>query len=311
MNNTSLDILGREKDYEQIRQTISWLEHGLRAISSMYDDHSSDKNSKENIFILKDNIYYRLWSAQHLYEMLLREHYSAESYLQRLTSDDRQYLERFIMGNPHFDLIERNVSSIFDSVVFNLVSVFDYISHITCYICNSNKQITFYWTKLAKAARGQNNDIATSKAAKTIDEIDRTFVAGLYDYRSRLIHNKRDTHHFTATRNDQKNEYKILIQISTTAKNYFKSINAGHSDRVYSITFLASWLIKSTGNYIENLLESLVEEIKSNSNLHNNLHGAKGNNRLFLLSINDDNRTARPASEALWEQFKQKKMESF
>jgi len=62
------------------------------------------------------------------------------------------------MGNPYFDIVKRDIPALFDSIVFNLTS-FDYLSHIICYICQTNKQDSVYWTRLANSGRGQNNYI--------------------------------------------------------------------------------------------------------------------------------------------------------
>lgn len=42
------------------------------------------KNSEENVFRLKDNIEYRLFSASHQYLLLLKELGAAELYLQNI-----------------------------------------------------------------------------------------------------------------------------------------------------------------------------------------------------------------------------------
>ena len=84
MNNKYLDIEDRKKDYELIKSETFRAELGIRAIGSIYHDHSKDEKSFENIFILKDNIQYRLFAATHQYLILLRELGSSESYLNDL-----------------------------------------------------------------------------------------------------------------------------------------------------------------------------------------------------------------------------------
>lgn len=57
MENRILNIEDRQTDFKEIDK-LSWrAEHGIRSICVMYDDHSNDKNSKENIFLLKDNVH--------------------------------------------------------------------------------------------------------------------------------------------------------------------------------------------------------------------------------------------------------------
>lgn len=74
-----IDITDREADFKFIDSETWRAEVGLRAIAYMYDDHSDDKNSHDNILILKDNIKYRLFSASYQYLVFLRELYNAEA----------------------------------------------------------------------------------------------------------------------------------------------------------------------------------------------------------------------------------------
>jgi hypothetical protein len=157
MTKKILNIEDRQTDYEELNKQSWRAEHGIRSICVMYDDHSSDKNSKENIFLLKDNVHYRVFSLVHQYLVFLRELRTSESYLQQLHKKDPKLLDAFPMGNPYFDKVELEISSVFDSIIFQLSSVFDYISHLISYICKTNKSKTLYWTKLASSANGQNN----------------------------------------------------------------------------------------------------------------------------------------------------------
>ena len=199
MEEEIINIENREEDYKNIRKQVWDSEAGIRAICVMYDEHSSDKNSKKKIFLLKDNIQYRLFGAVHQYLVFLRELGIAENHLHKLHIEKPEEFNAYPIGNPHFEQIELQLSSIFDSIVFQLSSVFDYLSHMTCYICKTNKSKTLYWTKLAKLSRGTNNDFGGEIIRNVIDLADRNFVGRLYDYRSRLLHSERDLHEFMTT----------------------------------------------------------------------------------------------------------------
>ena len=62
-----IDIEDRNSDYKEIEKQSWRVEHGIRAICVMYDDHSSDKNSQKEIFILKENVHYRIFSLTYQY----------------------------------------------------------------------------------------------------------------------------------------------------------------------------------------------------------------------------------------------------
>jgi hypothetical protein len=303
-----IDIIDRKEDYDFISQETWRAESGLRAIAHMYDDHSDDKNSYENILQLKDNINYRLFSASHQYLIFLKELRDAENYLQKLYQENPNYLSGFPMGNPYFDKIEVELSSLFDNIIFQISSVFDYLSHIVCYILFKDKLNTLYWTKLAKAARGQNNQFECDSMKQIIDSIDRRFVGKLYDYRSRLLHNKRDEHKFGGTASFENFKFHLRFVPSEVALKHFKIIqNDIPQDKHLTLTFLASWLIKRTFIELEEILDGLAVEIKQKSNFHKNLiQPKKGENTLLIVSFNPETKFIEPASEGLWKNYKKK-----
>lgn len=307
MEEKILNIEDRHADLTQIDKQSWRAEHGIRTICVMYDDHSSDKQSKKNIFILKDNVHYRLFSLKHQYLIYLRELAYAEKYLQELHQNDPRILGGFPMGNPYFEKVELELSSVFDNIVFQLSSVFDYISHLTCYICKKDKSSTLYWTKLVKAAYGQNNDFSDLKIKKTITNIDNRFVGRLYDYRSRLLHNKKDKHIFNTTVGMVDFNFDLKILASDISLKHFKAIREEYPEGQITLTFLSSWLIKRSFIEIEKILDALREEILVNSCFYTNLRKPKTDNGFTLIYMDPKTKHAKPMSDGLWEQYKEMK----
>lgn len=301
------NIEDRQTDYELINKQSWRAEHGIRSICVMYDDHSSDKNSKENIFLLKDNVHYRVFSLVHQYLVFLRELRASESYLQQLHKKDPKLLNAFPMGNPHFDKVELEISSVFDNLIFQLSSVFDYISHLICYICKSDKSKTLYWTKLASSAYGQNNEFSNLDIRKTITEVNNSFVGRLYDYRSRLLHNKKDKHIFTTSVKLNDFNFDVKILASDVSLKHFKAIREEFPEDDITLTFLSSWLIKKSFVHIEKILDALREEILKTSTFHFNLRNPKKQSGFMLISVDPETHYARPVSDGLWDEYKNKK----
>jgi len=310
MDTKFLDIEkeNRHSDFDQIHKGIERAEVGVGAICIMYDEHSDDKNSFENILRLKQNIHYRLSSARFQYRIFLQELYKSEHYLLELLKKDSQKFDGFIMGNPFFERIEAELSSIFDGIIFNITSVFDYFSHIICYICKSDKQSTVYWNKLAKLARGKDNEIGKLKIATVIDDLDRKFIGRLYDYRSRLIHNERDEHKFSGTEiiEEEKMDFNINILSShiLLSKKYLKIVKDENPnfDEI-TLTYTSSWLIRKTLNDIELLINALVIEIKSNSFYQENLRVKKKGKSRMMGTIDPKTNRMTPLSEIMWKQY--------
>jgi hypothetical protein len=307
-NNMLLDVVDREKDYKELMEMALRAEKGLRAISVMYDEHSNDKNSASNIFLLKENIQYRINSAVHQYLILLKELRDAEAYLQVTHQKNPQYFNAFLFGNPFFEKVEMELSSVFDGIIFQVSSIFDYLSHVICYISFRNKSKTVYWTKLAKASRGQNNDFENEVLRKTVDDLDRKFIGRLYDYRSRLLHNKRDKHQFGGQA--RRTDFKFTLQLkpSEFALAHFNSIKDSlHQNTSITLTYLASQILRQIFAELETVLDSMASEIRKNSFFGNNLFNPKkGMDALLIVSVNPETHRAEPISNSLWDEYKKK-----
>lgn len=307
MENRILNIDDRQADFKEIDK-LSWrAEHGIRSICVMYDDHSNDKNSKENIFLLKDNVHYRIFSLKHQYLIFLRELSYAEKYLQELHTNDPQKFNAFPLGNPYFEKVDLEISSVFDNIVFQLSSVFDYLSHLICYICKTDKSKTLYWTKLASSAHGKDNEFSNLEIRKVIAELDSKIVGKLYDYRSRLLHNRKDQHIFNTSVKLVDFKFDLKIIASDLAIKHFKVIRDEYPDDKITLTFLSSWLIKKCFIDIETILDALRLEILKNSHFHQNLTNPKAKNGLMFLSVDPKTNLAKPVSDGLWEQYKNMK----
>ena len=107
-----LDITDRNKDYKLVKERIDITEVGIRSICVMYDEHSSDINSKKNIYNLKDNIYYRLKASTNQYYLLLEQLLRAEHRLLEIFKKDHTELTKYISTNPYFEEIEEVILSL-------------------------------------------------------------------------------------------------------------------------------------------------------------------------------------------------------
>ena len=309
-NSEFLDIEDRAVDYQEVYSETMRAEKGVRAIALMYHDHSNDQNSKENVFRLKTNIEYRLFSATHQYLVLLRELESAETTLKEKFNENPKFMDIRTgnMTNPYFDKIETQLSSIFDSIIFHISSVFDYLSHSICYMYFDNKQKTLYWTKLSKKVRGDFK--GKYKFCEKLDQIDRKFVGKLYDYRSRLLHNKRDKHFFDGLVELNGGDFKLKINCSDESLKKFQLVNEDKLDsgQKITLTYLASWLLKKTFSEMESLFDSVKEDLESNSHFHTNITNPKGGKNSFnIISINPETKFAEPVSQGIWNEYKKEK----
>ena len=301
MSNIIKDIIDRKADSLLIRKEAQRTELGIRSICVMYDDHSKDKNSGENIFIKNDSIHYRLFSLVHQYFLFLNQLNSSEVFLQEMNKEHPGKVMNFILDNPYFDKVELEVSSVFDSIIFHLMSVFDYLSHLIHYITITNKSNTKDWSSLMKSVNGSNNEFSNLEINNTILKINKELVTNLFKYRSALIHDKRDKHTFSINHNSQ-TTLNIQILSSKFSLKSFSLIRESVTEEQITIAFLSSWLIKQSFKEIELLLDALRNEILKNPNFEETLKNPKSG--FTLISYDSKTNEAKPASEKLWEEYK-------
>lgn len=303
-----LDIENREDDYKAIRSETIRAELGIRAIGLIYHDHSDDQKSFDNVFRLKDNIEYRLFSATHQYLVFLRELKNSENYLQELYKKNLSYINpnTFPLGNPYFEIVERELSSIFDSIVFHLSSVFDYLSHAICYMYFKNKEETYYWTRLTKKVRGDL--LGKYNLCNVLDEIDRRFVGRLYDYRSRLLHHRRDKHKFAGNIKLHDLSFLLKISCSDISLKHFYIVSENNASEKITLTYLASWLLKRTFLEIENLLDAIKVDLEKESKFQQNLIKPKDKRGFNIVSLNPETNSVEPMSKGIWNEYKNKKL---
>lgn len=301
-----LDIVNREEDHKLIYDQTWRAELGIRAIAIMYHEHSEDQNSYENIFKLKDNIEYRLFSSAHQYLILLQELRNAEIYLEKIYKEDPLNIstQRFWFSNPYFDKSELEISSVFDSLIFQITSVYDYLSHALCYMYFKNKQDTVDWKKLANIVRGELK--GKYRFCEKLDMIDRSSFAKLNEYRSRLIHKNRDKHNFSGSLDLIKGKMNVFLFPSGYAIKTFKKLSQENPDKKFTLAYLASWLFKDCFQNIEDILSAVKEDLETNSRFYQNMGTPKFQKTLIIGSINSSNNSFEPVSKRLWEEYLKK-----
>ena len=163
---------------------VERLEKGFRAIAVGYNEHIDDENSFDNINILRDSIGYRLFAAREQYIIYTSGILKAEKEILEMVIQNKK--NGITPGSQTFIEInnELNLSSYFDNIIFNLCSALDYQAHLVSYCLYKNKDRTFAWDKLVKKATADTK-LKSLEIIKTMDDINRNVVQGLYDCKKR------------------------------------------------------------------------------------------------------------------------------
>jgi hypothetical protein len=225
-----------------------------------YKEYIKNDISDNKIYELRDSVLYRFSSTHTHIEILLRQHLIIDQNLKQKVNGD-------IPVQSYFDKYQKEISSIFDSLVYHTTSIFDYISTLVNYISGTNPQKTLMWTQLSKSVRDVNNKFYEKSFAKTIDNIDRQFVSKLYDHRSFLIHRKADLSNFNVTISYGKE--KNIDAVFLAGKNLIRSFSELKSlNTTYNLTikYVSFWVVNKTIENITDILFALKTEMEKSPN---------------------------------------------
>jgi len=230
-----------DKYFEAIQHESEKLESQLKYIGFEYANKISGKLGNEELNDISRSISLRLTSIFFHYELLasINVHNKPEKYADS--------------GFPSPGLLVANRQDfLFDSIIFNMVSLFDYvgslISHIILKKKNQLKAITNYMRKkenLKKEGLGM-------MVIKTHDYL----FSKLNDYRSDLIHYSDDSTHFGENIDYFHNTIRFEIYAPFDFRKKFKKEFKSLSEKP-DINSACLWLIHYTLIEIQGIFEQL------------------------------------------------------
>jgi hypothetical protein len=203
---------------------------------------------------LRDSVIYRANSLRfhiNLLEAIIKGH-----------SDD---LKKDNFGGKSRGITVHDVSEqsmyLFDDLVFNSISLYDYFSGFIGYILDGEHGKKADWDKIVKICYDVQNVHKTNFAKKVhhlrtfkdkVIEVDKNRVKKLMSYRGILYHNKNDIAHSTGTQNLLDTEKSFyFVEIPELFAEQFQLDNKG------SISDAAKWVAKETYSTLNKVIDSM------------------------------------------------------
>jgi|GEM_PF-902034 len=303
MSEKTIYIDNPQQSLDEIQELIGIVYEGFMAIAMDYGYHINNvfgqsKDGKHEIFELRDNINYRIRSANlHFYLLLVRK-FETENTFAKMLKENPQVFNGFIMGNPHFDMASDEIMALYDSIVFHLSSCFDYLAMLTQFVFGKNPETRLQWITLAKHCRNAQSEFGRRKFVKHIMQVDSDFVSKFNDYRAELIHRKKSTSFADVTW--QLNSGRVIIRFQCSDKiktNLKKIIN---KDLNYCVTYASSELIKQTLLKIAHVLHGMHDEFRENYLPHSPV---MNNGGFQIISMNPKTNFAESPAINYWKKF--------
>jgi hypothetical protein len=286
------DIENPKEEFENLTKRFKLLHDRFLAIAMDYKHYIDPTMNDHEVFKLRDNVLYRLYSARFHFQLLLEYHHRVENRLKELYNKNPK--ELFQGGFEIMNIQEQStkeIYSLFDSMIYHLCSIFDYLFRLINFshsktIVNNPKWNLFQTDKNLK-----NYIYCSKELIPKLKEFDDKFVYPLIKHRSHLIHTENDTGEFKLTFNLGGDNFNAKFQATSLLKNNFPELMQEHTDKDFTIKYASVWLIGKAIQTTTEILFELRDDMQRNQKVP---HG------MFVLL--GPNNTIQPASTPYWGQ---------
>ncbi|MDP3945234.1 MAG: hypothetical protein Q8Q51_05015 [Lutibacter sp.] len=282
------NIVDLKLEMKNVLKDFQLIDNNMIAIGMDYKHYLVSNFNDVKIYEFRDNILYRLRATKLHINILVNFLNSLDQELTNIYSQENGQINMQI----HFENRKSDISSLFDSVIFHIISAFDYASNLVGYLSLKNQQ-KVKWTKLAKSVRDQQNELSRTNFSKLIDDLDRTFIGRLYDHRSYLIHIGNDSGKSSLSIELINGKVETKIISSSTFNKNFSELRELGKDNDLSISFVLFWILNKTTESIIDIQYGLKEYMEKN----------KKNDIPFMFMIGPNNEVL-PISTNYWSRKK-------
>lgn len=292
-----------QEKLDEIQSLIGVVYEGFMALAMDYGYHVNNvfgqsQDGKHEIYELRDNINYRIRSANLHFYLLITRKLEIENRFAKMLKDKPTIFDGYFMGNPHFEIASDEIMAIYDSIVFHLSSCFDYLAMLTQFVFGENPQTKLQWITLVKHCHNNKSEFADRKFADNIKKVNSEFVSKFNDYRAELIHRKKSTSFANLTW--ELNSGKVTTQFKCSEKIKSNLKKVIDKDLEYCISYASFEIIKQTLLKISYVLNGMHDEFRENYNEHS----PKMNNGGFqIISMNPDTKFAESPALDYWKKF--------
>ena len=257
-----IDIRDRQKEFKRMDDRTDALRKGLDALTLEYSFYTGDHNGHNKLIGLKENIVYRVFGAVYHLQLMLQQHpLIAQRFTEHFIKDASSF-DELAPKHREYGYAEREISALFDSVIYHLCSVYDYMSVFINFICVKDRDKTPKWTQICQVAKQTPQLLRDKKIAEVILVLDQHLASKLYKYRSRLIHEKADVCRILVIRTGS--HFEPYFTCTEVIRKLFGEY-IQEADADYALTFIAVVLIQQTVQQMAVLTEALRRCVKQNT----------------------------------------------
>ena len=203
----------------------------------------------DEFFELRDSLTLRLESIYFHYELLSQLNISGQA---------KRSQE---LGPSSAMSISLKQQFLFDSIIFNVISFFDYLSCFLSFMLFKTKRSQ--WQSIAHNSRSKV-DFKETELAKAIDRSDRLLVSKLNQYRSELIHYSNDNVGLSTSFNTKEGLGKVNIYSPSSFTKKFKKEFQKLGKNELDLNTVLIWLLDTINHEIHDILSNTQSYIEIN-----------------------------------------------
>lgn len=283
-NNNLLDFENDISELLKIDQKFDLLDDRFQKLTMTYNHHliTNDVNFIENlkIYEYKDNVLFRLKSVRFHFNLLMVCQGTFEDNLKNISMSNNPLIQ---MNYERMGTEE--LYSLFDSMVYHLCSIFDYLFSLINFVHGKEKLDKPKWNNFRTDKNKKKNLYCSAEMIEALTKIDDNYVFPLIQYRSHLIHTKHQVGmlHFI----HQDNKSKFLV--TETFKNHFPEFTKEICNQTTTLAYAAKWLLDMSFKNITEVLFEIRDDIYRNKEM---------TNEIFL--ILKENSTLETVLQKMW-----------
>lgn len=159
-------------------------------------------------------------------------------------------------------LIENSMLFLFDDISFSICSLLDYIGNLIGLIyCGSNKS-SIKWNGLLKLINKKESKISNQNLIKTIIQHHKIWIDDFYNYRSKIIHYKKDKTQASEVYEVTIERFSVKLKVNAPEQfikhmKAFKDLNPNIKHENIQLIDATIWIIDSFYSVFNNILLDL------------------------------------------------------
>lgn len=241
-------------ELQKVLSDLQILNERLQAIVIDYNNYISENpiNSihSKNIYESCENLKIRLSCVYFHTEMFCR-HFK---YIENRLSN-----EKGLPDPPLIMSLTTQFHYLFDSIIYHISSVYDYIATLVNFIHNHGSLNYIKWNSAAKSYPSRSEE-----TYEYINKIHKEYVDGFFSYRSSLIHNKVDFIRPFVSYNVNMEHTTFIVKSSPFMIKHFKSLLEFTKTDDISLKFATFHIVNKIIDHVTGILFELKNYMENN-----------------------------------------------